>query len=115
MISAAEDPTVQYREDTIAMLHRLGICVYRQGYKALTIAVPCYARDNGQSLSKEVYPHVAACLGCGEWHAVERAVRLVILDGWERRNPAVWEEYFPNQKKAPSNKHFLAVLAERLQ
>ena len=97
------------------MLHHLGIGIHRLGYKCLTIGVPCYRTDDTQSLSKEVYPHIARSLGYSDWHGAERAIRTVILDGWENRNPEVWEEYFPNQKKAPTNKQFLAVLAERLR
>lgn len=100
---------------TIALLHELGIGVHLLGYRYLAVAIPCYACNSEQSLSKEIYPYVAHCFGCVDWHPVERSIRSAIGDAWEHRNPAVWEQYFPNQKKAPTNKQFMAVLAERLR
>ena len=115
MIPAAEQRLEILQEDTVKMLHSLHISVHRQGYKALLLAIPCYALDCDQSLSKEVYPYVAQRLSYADWHGVERAIRLVILDAWERRNPAIWEDCFPGQRKAPTNKQFIAVLAQRLR
>ena len=102
-------------ELTIIMLHELRLGIHRQGYKCLAIAVPLYAADNSQSLSKDIYPYVAAELGYPDWHGVERAIRLVILDAWARRDGDTWERYFPGQTKMPTNKQFIAALAERLR
>lgn len=113
MISTAEDQILALRDPTITMLHELGISIHRLGYKYLTIAVPCYLIDDTQSLTKEVYPYVANHFGCTDWHSVERSIRTVILTAWEHGDPGVWEQYFLNQKKPPSNKQFIAVLAER--
>ena len=115
MSSIADDTMLELQAATIAMLHQLRIGIHRLGYKCLTIAIPSYAIDDTQSLSKELYPHVAECLGHAEWYAVERAIRTVILDAWETREPIIWERYFPGHKKAPTNKQFLAVLAEKLR
>jgi len=38
----------------------------------------------------------------------------VIVEAWARRDVSVWAQYFPDQEKAPTNKRFLAVLAEKL-
>lgn len=100
---------------TAALLHELGLGTHRLGYRYLTVAIPCYASDSDQNMSKEIYPYVGNCFGCVDWHPVERSIRSAIGDAWEHRNPAVWERYFPNQKKAPTNKQFVAVLAERLR
>ena len=115
MISTAEDQIHALRDPTIAMLHELGISIQRLGYKYLTVAVPCYSIDDSQSLTKEVYPYVSQCFGCTDWHSVERSIRTVILTAWDHRDPEIWNQYFPNQIKAPSNKQFIAVLAERLK
>ena len=115
MISIADETMLELQDSTITMLHELRIGIHRLGYKCLTIAVPCFAEDDTQSLSKELYPYVAECLGHTEWYAVERAIRMVILDAWNKRDPAVWEQYFPEQKKVPTNKQFLAVLAEKMR
>lgn len=115
MITTKEDQIFALRNPTIAMLHELNISIHRLGYKSLSIAVPCYAVDDMQSLTKETYPYVAHCFGCTDWHSVERSIRTVILTAWDHRDPEIWNQYFPNQIKAPSNKQFIAVLAERLK
>lgn len=115
MIITPEEQVRTLYEPTISMLHELQIGIHRLGYKQLTIAVPCFALDDSQSLTKELYPYVACYFGYTDWHPVEHSIRTAILDAWEHRNPEVWEQYFPNQKKPPSNKQFLAVLAERLK
>lgn len=115
MIDLVEDQLAPLQDDTIKMLHHLRISIHRLGYKCLSIAIPCYATDDTQSLSKETYPYVARRLGYMDWRGVERAIRTVILDAWVQRDLGVWEEYFPNQKKVPTNKQFIAALAERLR
>lgn len=115
MISIADDSMLELQDSTIVMLHELRVGIHRLGYKCLTIAIPCYVVDDTQSLTKELYPYVAECLGRTERYAVERAIRMVILDAWKKRNPTIWEQYFPEQEKVPTNKQFLAVLAERLR
>ena len=115
MVSASEEQIALLQDDTIKILHHLRISIHRLGYKYLTIAIPCCAINGTQSLSKEIYPYVARCLGYTDWHGVERAIRMVILDAWVQRDMETWEEYFPNEKKVPTNKRFIAVLAERLR
>lgn len=111
-----ENVNVDLQDDTITMLHELGVSIHRLGYVYLSIAVPCYAINNTLSLSKEIYPHVAKQLDkYTKWYAVERSIRMVILEAWKRRDPDVWELYFPGQKKVPSNKQFIAVLAEKIR
>ena len=110
-----EKANIDLQEATITMLHELGISIHRLGYVYLSIAVPYYATDNTQSLSKELYPYVAKRLDkYTKWYAIERSIRLVITEAWERRDPGVWEQYFPRQKKVPTNKQFMAVLAEKI-
>ena len=115
MILRIEDKFTLLQDDTIKMLHYLRIGVHRLGYKCLTIAIPCYAINDIQSLSKEIYPYVAKHLEYMDWRGVERAIRTVIHDAWEDRDLERWEECFPNQTKAPTNKEFIAILAERLR
>ena len=88
---------------------------HRIGYKQLCAAIPCYARDDTQSLTKELYPSIARRFGYPNCGPVEHAIRLAILDGWERGRREVWEGYFPCALRPPSNKLFIATLAERLK
>jgi len=115
MTTTAEHLLHALRTPTVAMLRELGISTHRLGYRYLTVAIPCYAADDTQSLTKELYPYVAHCFGHTDWHSIERSIRTVILAAWEQRDPVTWARYFPNQSKAPSNKQFIATLAEQLK
>lgn len=95
-------------------LHELGIPVHRVGYRYLVQAIVCFLEDDGQCLTKGVYPAIALRFGYGDWRPVEHAIRLVILHAWENRIPGVWERYFPCAHRCPSNKLFIATLAEFL-
>ena len=97
------------------MLRELGIAVHRRGYRQLCIGIPLYARDVTQSLTKELYPTIARELGYPDWRSVERAIRSAICDAWGNSRSAVWAAYFPDAGKPPSNKEFIATLAERIQ
>ena len=103
------------RENTRDILHELRFGIHRLGYKQLLVLIPRYALDNSQSLSKELYPYVAKQFGYVSCQSVEHAVRVAVLDAWKRRDPEVWGPYFPGAKKVPSNKLFLATIAERIK
>lgn len=107
------DPTSSAMIST--MLHDLGLPVHRCGYDHLILAISRHAEGDMQSLSKELYPYVSERFGYADWHAVEHTIRSVISDTWETRDPEIWEQYFPRFHKAPSNKRFIATLAELLQ
>ena len=99
----------------VSILLELGIPVHRVGYKQLCVAIPAYAEDDAQTLSKELFPYVAAKLGYCDWRAVEHSIREAIVYAWKRRDPAVWSRYFTNCRKAPSNKLFIATIASRIR
>lgn len=109
------EPTADQATRTKAILHELGIAVHRIGYKQLRIGIPRFAQDDSMSLTKELYPYIAHELGCSDWRTIEHSIRGVILTAWERRDPEVWTAYFPACRKAPSNKLFIATLAERIK
>ena len=111
-----EDPRLsKMQSDTIQMLHELQIGIHRLGYRQLFVAIPCYALNDSQSLCKELYPAVAEHFGYPGWRPVERAIRVAILAAWDNRNLIVWYKYFPGMEKPPTNKQFIATLAERLK
>lgn len=101
-------------EQTRRMLHDLGIPVYRNGYRHLCIAIPLYAQTGNLWLSKGLYPLLADYFGYASWKAVERTIRAAITSSWAFREEALWERYFPHCTEAPSNKQFIATLADRL-
>lgn len=95
-------------------LHLLGIPSHLNGFKMLCLAISLYRQDPLQSLSKETYPAVAELLGNKhEVRTVEHDIRSAIRIGWRHRDPAVWQGYFPHSKP-PSNKKFIAAIADRL-
>lgn len=112
MNSISEQPLY---EKTAAILLTLGFPAHRMGFTQLCIAIPAFARNKQQSMAKELYPYIAHTAGIIDWRAVERAMRTVIVYAWARKNPEVWAVYFPSCKHAPSNKQFIATLAEHIR
>lgn len=97
------------------LVHVLRFPVYRIGYNYLILLICCFSVDSTLSLTKELYPFVAGYFGASSWKAVEHAVRIIILVAWEQRDEQVWEEFFPGATQPPTNKQFIATLAERLK
>lgn len=102
-------------EQVLHDLRRLRVPVYLSGYRYLCIAVPIFALDVSQTMCSELYPTVAKTLGYVDWRAVEFAIRRAILAAWKYRDPDIWNVYFPGINKAPTNKHFIAILAQRIK
>lgn len=104
----------QPREDTrvTVHLHALGFRTNLDGYRQLCVGIPLFAKNPGMLLSKELYPAIGEVFGLPDCRTVEHSVRKAITDAWVRRNPIVWEKYFPGAKEAPTNKAFISKLAE---
>jgi len=102
-------------ESVLLDLGRLNVPVYLVGYHQLCVAITLFAKDIMQPMCGELYPAVAKALGYTDWRAIEYSIRRVILAAWDRRNPEVWEEYFPGGQRAPSNKQLIATLAMRIK
>ena len=110
------DPELSNQKKEICtMLRQLNFAVHRTGYKHLISAILRYEQEDSQSLSKEIYPYVARTFGYSDWRAVEHSIRTSISHAWKIRNPIVWNYYFPGLRRAPTNKHFIATLAEMLK
>ena len=115
METSTNTPYPAAPESVLLALGRLNVPVYLVGYHQLCVAITLFAKDITQPLCGELYPAVAKALGYVDWRAIEYSIRRVILAAWERRDPEVWEEYFPGAHKAPSNKQFIATLAMRIK
>lgn len=100
---------------TRALLRELEFPVHQDGYMQLCIGIPRFALAPNQSLSKDLYPYIAAEFGGVTADDVESSIRRVIKNAWKHRDPVVWEKYFPKRNKAPSNLVFIATLAEYLK
>lgn len=97
-------------------LHLLNIPSHRDGYRQLLEAIPLFAADPQQFMTKELYPEVAKRCNCRDGRAVEHSIRKVIHAAWLHRDNAVWRKYFlPGPRGSipcPSNKAFICRLAE---
>ena len=93
------------------LLLALGIPARLRGYGYLREAVLLMVHDPGQSITKELYPAVAARCGA-ESVPVERSIRSAIAAGWTQQDRAVWQTYFGSRTQRPSNGEFICRLAE---
>ena len=107
----------QPREETrVAVhLHSLGFRTNLDGYRQLCEGIPIFAQNPGMLLSKELYPAIGEIFSLPDCRTVEHSIRKAITDAWSRRNPVIWEKYFPGATEAPTNKVFVSKLAEMLQ
>ena len=103
------------QEHTRQMLRELGFSVRHTGYQALCIAIPHYANNKTQRITKDLYPTLKKQFGYRRTNAIERPIRYAISEAWEHGSADVWAQYFPRSEKAPSNLDFIATMAEHLQ
>lgn len=95
----------------------LGIGTNRKGYNCLREAIPIYARDTHQSITKELYPAVAKACNAGPVQ-VERSMRVAIEKAWLNRDDQIWRLYFSPRADGtihkPTNSEFISRLADYL-
>ena len=117
MVQQAKDPERKQdiREQARFYLQTLNFAPHLDGYKQLCVALPLFAADPEQTLSKELYPAVAKILDCADARSVEHSIRMAIAHAWETRDMALWEGYFPKAQGCPNNKRFLAKLCEMMK
>lgn len=96
-------------------LRILGFREDRDGFHALCVETALYAQDPDQSLSKELHPAAAEICGKDNHKQIEINIRRLIADAWENRNPAIWEEYFPDLHQRPNIQLFLNMLSRKLE
>lgn len=100
------------------LLAVLGIPGKLRGSTYLCHAIPLFARDPLQSVTKVLYPEVAKRCDCDPSH-VERSIRSAIEAAWKRRDDSIWKLYFPEEGmhsgKRPTNSAFIARLAQSLE
>lgn len=98
-------------------LMALGIATKNRGYTYLREAIPIFAEDPRQTITKELYPAVGKRCGASA-DQVERAIRTAIERAWNRRNEQTWRLYFPalpdGGVRKPSNSEFISRLADLL-
>lgn len=111
--------TADIQEQIRHHLRMLNIPTHLDGHRQLCIALPLFAQNPQQRITKELYPAVARIFGCHDWRSVEHSVRNAIVYGWKHRDNAIWRKYFGlsanGTVSCPSNKEFLSRLAELLK
>ncbi|MBE6959990.1 MAG: response regulator [Ruminococcaceae bacterium] len=100
------------------MLLSLGVPTKLRGYSYLREAVLLMVKRPAQSITKELYPAVAA--GCGATAAqVERSIRSAVKNSWQRQDDSTWRMYFPTgdagNRRSPTNSEMISCLADRLR
>lgn len=114
--SAADtaDPYVK----TVHHLHLLNFPTHLDGYRQLCLALPMFAENPQQLLTKELYPAVARQCGCKDGRSVEHSIRKAIQAAWHQKDNAIWRKYFAFGPRGciacPTNKEFICRLAELL-
>ena len=104
---------------TLHHLRLLNMPTHLDGYRQLCIALPLFAQNPGQFLTKELYPTVARLYGCKDMRSVEHSIRKAIQAAWKQRDNAVWRKYFSAGSQGhipcPTSKEFLCRLAQILR
>lgn len=100
-------------------LDLLHIPSHLDGYRQLCLALPMFARDPHQRITKDLYPQIAKLSGCNDLRNVEHSIRKAIRAAWLHRDNAVWRKYFAFSSHGtipcPTNKAFISRLAELLR
>ena len=99
------------------LLVSLGVPTKLRGYPYLREAILLIARKRDQSITKELYPTVAAA--CGDrGKNIERSIRTAIEKAWMQRDDRIWQMYFSPGADGiiprPSNAAFISRLADCL-
>lgn len=107
-----------HRTHVSNLLISLGIPTKLRGYAYLREAVLLMAKKPDQSITKELYPAVAALCGCQSTH-VERSIRNAIETAWMHRDDRLWQLHFLPAPDGviprPSNAEFISRLADTLR
>lgn len=93
------------------LLLALGVPTKLRGYACTREAILEKIRDPAQSVTKELYPTVAAICG-GNAVQVERSIRSAIAAAWVRGDHQLWQVYFPGETARPTNASFISRLAD---
>lgn len=106
-----------YKASVANLLLTLGFSTNCKGYNYLREAIPTYAKDPGQTMTKELYPAVGKKYGASALQ-VERAMRTAIEKAWKRRDNETWGRYFilltDGEIAKPCNSEFISRLADVL-
>lgn len=94
-------------------LHRLGLSSGK-GFQRMMDILPDFDPDDNPCLFNDFYPALAK-RDSVTTDAIDNSIHRAIHQAYERRNDALWKEYFPDTSRCPKNKEFLSAVAERMK
>ncbi len=99
------------------LLLHMGFSSKLDGFAYLQVALPLYAEDMSQTITKELYTSVGKLFN-KNGPIVERSIRNAIEIAWKKRDDDLWREYFPTPPAMPvpkpTNGVFIARMATQL-
>lgn len=120
MSQKLQSPAVTYPDNRTVvsnLLLALNVPTKLHGYQYLREAILMMSREINQSITKELYPAVAAKCG-GTSAQVERAIRSAVQAAWLSRDMQVWRKFFKPDAQGniprPTNAAFITRLANEL-
>lgn len=118
LIDRLGETPAQKQEDLTDVLLAMHFNASHGGYSYLRSAIPLYAQDPNQAVTKELYVAVGAPVHKNS-KLVERSIRNAIERAWEQGDMQVWQRYFPAGPDGivhrPSNGAFIARMAQLLR
>ncbi len=99
------------------LLLSIGFSTKHDGYRYLISAIPLFAADMTQCVTKHLYPAVAKPLG-RDPRQIERSIRNATNIAWRKQDSKVRQQYFPTAPDGsvprPTNKVLISHLADAL-
>ncbi len=99
------------------LLLRLGFASKLDGFGYLQTALPIYMEDSSQAITKELYAAVGKLYN-KDGKQVERSIRNAITIAYNKRDDALWRDFFPcppgTPLPKPTNGNFIARMATYL-
>ena len=113
-IAPATVHTPTPEDATAELLLRLGLRRNLSGFPYLKVAIPLFAAEPDQFITKELYTNVGKRFG-KRGTLIERSIRNAIETAWAEADPAIWRQYFPDcPDSRPTNRSFITRMAQIL-
>ncbi len=101
------------RSASANLLLHMGFSSKLDGFSYLQAALPIYAEDMSQAITKELYDTVGKMFNKDQ-KQVERSIRNAIEIAWKKRDDDLWREYFPTPPGSPVPKPTNGVFISRM-
>lgn len=118
LYTSISKPLPELHNQVSDVLMRMGIPTKLHGHSYIAAGILLMLHHPDIRVTKELYPHIGQ-LYQSNGTLVERSIRNAIRIGWEQRDPAVWQIYFPEglpgSDTRPTNRVFLSRMADCLR